>query len=269
MKDHLVGRLEGKVALVTGAGSIGPGWGNGKATATLFAREGAKVVASDIRGDAADQTRDLILKEGGECISIESDVTSEKSVNSLVEKVVEKYGYLDILHNNVGTTGKLGGPVELESNDWDKIFTVNAKSMYLTTKAVLPEMLRLGHGAIVNVSSIAAIRHTGIAYVAYAASKAAILQLTQTTAIEHAREGIRCNAIVPGLMNTPMIRAEFTDHYGDIDGMLTNRDRLSPTGKMGDAWDVAYAALFLASDEAKYINGTRLVVDGGLTARVG
>ena len=269
MEAHLPGRLEGKIAVITGAGSVGPGWGNGKATAVLFAREGAKIIASDIRYGAAEQTRDLILNEGGDCTAIEVDVTDEKSVNSMVDRAVAYYGRVDILHNNVGTTGKLGGPTEIEASDWDDIFAVNAKSMYLTTRAVLPVMRRSAHGAIVNVSSIAAIRHTGIPYVAYAASKAAILQLTQTIAIEHARHGIRCNAILPGLMNTPMIRAEFPDHYGDIDEMLEKRNRASPTGHMGDAWDVAYGALFLASDEAKYVNGARLVIDGGLTARVG
>ena len=263
------GRLEGKVAIITGAGSVGPGWGNGKAAATLFAREGAKVVASDIRKEAAEQTRDFILSEGGECIAHVVDVTREDSVDDLVRAVVERYGRLDILHNNVGTTGKLGGPVEVEPPDWDNIFEINTKSMYLTIRAVLPTMLGFGQGSIVNVSSISAIRYTGIPYVAYAASKAAVLQISQSVAVEYASQGIRCNSILPGLMNTPMIRAEFSDHYGSVDHMLEERHQISPTGSMGDAWDVAYGALFLASDEAKYVNGAQLVIDGGLTARIG
>ena len=263
------GRLEGKVAVVTGAGSIGPGWGNGKAAAVLFAREGAKVVASDIRKEAAEETRDLIMKEGGECIALKADVTAGKAVRSLVETAVQKYGGIDVLHNNVGTIGKLGGPTELEEKDWDHVFAVNTKSMYLTTKEVLPVMISLGGGAIINVSSIAAIRYTGIPYVAYGASKAAIVQLTQSIAVEHARQGIRCNAILPGLMDTPMIRTNLPSHYGDSEKMLEKRHQMCPSGRMGDAWDVAYGALFLASDEAKYVNGIQLVIDGGLTAQIG
>ena len=169
----------------------------------------------------------------------------------------------------MGTIGKLGGPTELEEKDWDHVFAVNTKSMYLTTKEVLPVMISLGGGAIINVSSIAAIRYTGIPYVAYGASKAAIVQLTQSIAVEHARQGIRCNAILPGLMDTPMIRTDLPSHYGDSEKMLEKRHQMCPSGRMGDAWDVAYGALFLASDEAKYVNGIQLVIDGGLTAQIG
>lgn len=265
----MVVRLKDKVAIVAGAGSIGPGWGNGKAVAVLFAREGAQVVAADREVSAAEETARIIIDEGGSCTVAEVDVTDQAAVVGMVKTAVHDHGRVDILHNNVGAIGPLGGPTDISGEDWDQTFKLNAKSMYLTCNAVLPEMLKAGRGSIVNVSSIAAIRYTGIPYVSYAASKAAVLQLTQSIALEYADKGIRCNALLPGLINTPMIRSQLTGHYGDIQETLDQRNEISPTGKMGDAWDVAYAALYLASDEAKYVNGTSLTIDGGLTASVG
>jgi NAD(P)-dependent dehydrogenase (short-subunit alcohol dehydrogenase family) len=262
-------RLKGKVAIVTGAGSIGPGWGNGKATAVLFAREGARVFAVDINAAAAEETRAIIAGEGGECTVHQADVARGDEVRALVERCLATYGRIDILHNNVGISG-LGGAVETSEATWDRVMNVNAKSMFLTCQAVLPHMERQGGGAIINISSVASIRWTGIAYLAYSVSKAAVNQLTQCIALEYAAKGIRANVILPGFMNTPRIARGLAGVYagGDVEKMNAIRDAQCPTGKMGDAWDIAYAALYLASDEAKYVNGVQLAVDGGLTCKI-
>ena len=260
-------RLEGKIAIVSGAGSQGPGWGNGKATAVVFAREGAKVVAVDMNLDAAEETRSLIIEEGGECIALKVDVSDEDQVKALVDTCLDRYGRVDVLHNNVGI-GSLGGPLEVSPEEWDRVFRVNVKSIYLTTRSVLPIMERQESGSIINISSIGSIRDIGVPYVAYGASKAAVNQVTQSIAVQYAAKGIRCNAILPGLMNTPMVHAGMSGIYGSVDEMVAARDRRCPTGKMGTGWDIAYAALFLASDESRYVNGIELVVDGGLTATI-
>ena len=261
-------RLKDKVAIVTGAGSIGPGWGNGKATAALFAREGAKVFAVDINAGAAEETKGIIDQEGGECAVQKTDVSKADEVKTMVESCLETYGRIDILHNNVGII-EVGGCVETSEESWDRANAVNLKSMFLTCKNVLPHMEQQGNGAIVNISSIASIRWLGVHYVSYSATKGGINQLTQSIAVQYAKKNIRANAILPGMMNTPMIFASLTGEYskGDSEKMIAIRDNQCPMGKMGDAWDVAYAALFLASDEAKYITGIELVVDGGLTCK--
>jgi NAD(P)-dependent dehydrogenase (short-subunit alcohol dehydrogenase family) len=262
------GRLSGKVAIVTGAGSRGPGWGNGKATAVLFAREGARILAVDANLAAAEETRAMIESNGGECSTFAADVSRAVEVEAMVAACIERYGRVDVLHNNVGI-GALGGPVELTEEEWDRLFNVNVKSVFLTCKYVLPIMERQGGGSIVNISSIGAIRDIGVPYVAYAASKAAVLQVTQSIGVQYAAKGIRCNVILPGLIDTPHIRGPMQEAYGgDVDKMVAVRDAKSPTGKMGTAWDVAHAALFLASDEAAYVNAIQLVVDGGITATI-
>lgn len=260
--------MKDKVAIVTGAGSIGPGWGNGKATAVLFAREGAKVFAVDINLDAAEETRAIIDGEGGECTAHKTDVSKAEEVRDMVARCVEIYGRIDVLHNNVGIL-ELGGCVETSEESWDHVHDVNLKSMFLTCKYVLPHMEAQGGGAIVNISSIASIRWLGVPYISYSATKGAINQLTQSIALQYAKKNIRANAILPGLMNTPMVVKSLTDFYaeGDVEKMVEIRNTQCPMGKMGEAWDVAYAALFLASGEAKYITGTQLVVDGGLTCK--
>jgi NAD(P)-dependent dehydrogenase (short-subunit alcohol dehydrogenase family) len=263
------GRLRDKVAIVTGAGSVGPGWGNGKATAVLFAREGARVFATDINRAAAEETRAIIAGEGGTCTVSEGDVTQARDVQAMVEQCLSTYGRIDVLHNNVGIV-TVGGPVETDEATWDRVMAVNLKSMFLTCKAVLPVMERQGGGVITNISSIAAIRYLGVSYVTYQTTKAGILGLTQSIALQYARQRIRANCILPGLMNTPMIVEPLKGVYGagDVERMIAVRDQQCPTGQMGDAWDVAHAAVFLASDEAKYITGAQLVVDGGLTCKV-
>ncbi len=260
-------RLKGKVAIVTGAGSVGPGWGNGKATAVLFAREGAKVFAVDINLSAAEETKAIIDKDGGESTAYQADVSKSNEVKALVECCLQTYGRIDILHNNVGIV-QVGGPVETSEESWDRVNAVNLKSVFLTCKYVLPQMERQGGGAIINISSVASIRCADVTYVSYSATKGAINQLTQSVALQYAKKNIRANCILPGLMNTPMIIKPLKDTYGgSVEKMIETRNNQCPMGKMGDAWDTAYAALFLASDEAKYITGIQLVVDGGLSCK--
>ncbi len=262
-------RLKDKVAIVTGAGSVGPGWGNGKAIAVLFARQGARIFAVDIKLAAAEETKAIIDREGGQCTVHQADVTQSKEVLAFMERCVQAYGRIDILVNNVGIV-EPGGPVEISEENWDRLIDINLKSMFLTCKYCLPVMEKQGGGVIVNTSSIAALRFLGYPSVSYNASKGAINQLTQNVAIQYATKGIRANCVLPGFMNTPMIREPLKKTYadGDIEKMIEIRNQQCPTKKMGDAWDVAYAALFLASDEAKYITGTGIVVDGGLTAKM-
>jgi NAD(P)-dependent dehydrogenase (short-subunit alcohol dehydrogenase family) len=187
----------------------------------------------------------------------------------MVKACLAAFGRVDVLHNNVGVTVP-GGPVELAEEQWDRLMRINVKSMFLTCKHALPHMERQGGGAIVNIASVNAIRTLPAIAIAYAASKAAVIALTREIAVQYAAKAIRANAILPGLMDTPMVIAQLTSAYGgDVKEMLTRRARMCPTGKQGDAWDTAHAALFLASDEAKYITGTTLVVDGGLTSVVG
>ncbi len=261
-------RLKDKVAIVTGAGSVGPGWGNGKAASVLFAREGAKVFCVDLNLAAAEETAGIIAGEGGTAAAHKADVAVADQVEALVAACMERYGRVDVLHNNVGIA-EVGGPVEISEATWDRVMDVNLKSMFLTCKQVLAIMERQGGGAIVNISSIAGIRWTGVPYITYYASKAAVLQFTRAIAIQYAAKGIRANSILPGLMDTPMIVEPLKDVYaqGDVEKMKRIRDAQCPMGHMGDAWDVAYAALFLASDEAKYVTATELVVDGGITAK--
>ncbi len=262
------GRLEDRVAIVTGAGSTGDGWGNGKAISVLFAREGAKVFAVDMRVQAADATTNIIAREGGESVSFVADVSKSTQVEALIEQCRRRYGRVDILVNNVGVLAA-GGPEEISEEVWDRHIDVNVKAVFLTCKCALPVMVGQGKGVIVNISSIASIRYTGYPSVAYNASKGALNQLTQNIAVQYAPKGIRANCVLPGLMDTPMIREPLKNVYGSggIEEMIRLRNSQIPMGKMGDCWDVAYASLFLASDEAKYITGASLVVDGGLTSK--
>jgi NAD(P)-dependent dehydrogenase (short-subunit alcohol dehydrogenase family) len=261
-------RLKNKVAIVTGAGSGGPGWGNGKATAVLFAREGAKVFASDINLAAVEETKSIIDREGGICSIMKVDVSKTEEVKAMVDQCLKTYGRVDILHNNVGIV-TVGGPVEISEKTWDRVMAVNLKSMFLTCKYVLPHMEKQGGGVITNISSIAGIRYTGVPYVTYSTTKAGILGFTQSVALQYATKNIRANSILPGLMNTPMIVEPLKGVYGggDVQRMIEVRNQQCPTKKMGEAWDVAHAALFLASDEAKYITGAQMVVDGGITCK--
>jgi len=263
-------RLKDKVALVVGAGSIGPGWGNGKATAVAFAREGARVFCVDINPAGAEETAKIIKDEGGNAAAHRADASKAADVAAMIEACVSTYGRVDVLDNNVGIA-EMGGVVEVTEAEWDRVFAVNLKSAYLTMKHVIPLMLRQGGGSIINISSIASIRYTGVPYATYYATKAALNQLTKTTAVEYASKRIRVNAILPGLMKTPMVEksAGLAKTYsgGDVEEMWRVRDRQVPMGYGGDAWDVAWAAVYLASDESRYVTGIELVVDGGITLK--
>jgi NAD(P)-dependent dehydrogenase (short-subunit alcohol dehydrogenase family) len=260
-------RLRGKIAIVFGAGSSGPGWGNGKAAAVAYAREGASVACIDLVQAAAEETASIIDKEGGNALAISADVTEMSSINGAVERAAAKFGRLDILHNNVGVT-HMGGPVELSEEQFAAALDLNIGPIYRTSKAVIPHMLRQGGGAIVNISSLAAIRWTGYPYFAYSATKAAVNQATVALAMQYARQGIRANCIMPGLIDTPLIYKQISGQYASIDEMVSARNAAVPLGKMGTAWDIANAAVFLASDEAKFITGVCLPVDGGQSCAV-
>jgi NAD(P)-dependent dehydrogenase (short-subunit alcohol dehydrogenase family) len=255
------------VALVFGAGSVGPGWGNGKAAAVQYARDGAKVIAVDINEAAAQETAGIITGEGNEGWSDICDVTDARQVDALVSRVEARAGQIDILHNNVGLTA-MGALEHFEDAMWDRDMNVNVKSVFHTCRRVVPIMLRQGRGVITNISSIAAIRHTGYPYPAYYASKAAVNQLTVAIALEHASRGIRANVIMPGMMDTPHIYAGIAGQYSSPEEMVKQRAALCPMGRMGTGWDVAKAAAFLASDDAQYITGVCLPVDGGITCRI-
>lgn len=255
--------LQDRVALVFGAGSSGPGWGNGKATAVTFARAGAIVVAIDINAAAAEETRALIAAEGGRAEAATCDVTNSAQIKALVDDVAARHGRIDVLHNNVGIT-VMGGILEESEESFKRVLDINLTSAFLTTKHCLPHMLARGKGAIVNVSSIAAIRYS-YPYPSYQASKAGLNQLTMSTALQYAKQGIRANAIMPGMMDTPLIYQQIVGQYESADAMRAARAAKTPMGRQGTAWDIANAALFLASDAAGYISGVALPVDGGLT----
>ena len=261
-------RLKDKIAFVMGAGCVGEGWGNGKATAVLFAREGATVVCVDRDLASAERTVAIVEGEGGKAQALRADITSAADVDAAVSAAITRHGRIDILQNNVGIA-EPGGPEAIDEASWDRVMAVNLKGFFLTCKRVLPEMVRQGGGAIVNVSSVASITTISVPMISYYSSKAGVNHFTRAVAVEYAPKGIRCNAVLPGLMNTPMIVEPYKHVYDSVDDMIAKRDAMVPMGKMGTAWDVAHASLFLASDEAKYISGVLLPVDGALTCRTG
>ena len=250
-------RLEGKVAIVTGAGSSGPGVGNGRATATLFAREGAKVLLVDITEERAAETMEMIQAEGGVASTVQADVTKPADCERMVETCIERYGRLDILDNNVGISRR-GTVVEVSEEDWDHIMAVNVKTIVMASKFAIPRMIEAGGGSIINISSIAGLRaHSSTPYTA---SKAAVIGLTISMAADHGPDGIRTNCIAPGLVYTPMVAPRMDDDLRQV------RSSSAPLRTEGTAWDIGNAALFLASDEARWINGVVLPVDAGLVA---
>lgn len=264
----MAGRLQGKVALVAGAGCVGPGWGNGRAIAVRFAQEGAKVFAVDKNAEAMTETLDRAREAGGEIGSHTCDVTDGASVKGMVDACLAAFGRIDILVNNVGGSAA-GGPVELSEEAFDAQLDYNLKSVFLACKHVIPVMERQGGGAIVNLASTSGLRWTGSAQVGYATSKAAVLQLTRVVAVQYASKGIRVNTVVPGQLHTPMVEVRLAKQRtgGDVDKLLQSRVSRIPLGFMGDGRDTANAALFLASDEARFVTGTEIVVDGGMVAR--
>jgi len=263
-----VPRLDNKIALVFGAGSSGDGWSNGKAAAVAYARAGARVVAVDRNLQAAQETASCIQSENGQSIAVCADITDSESVQAAVARTVQHWGRIDILHNNVGMT-LMGGPVEITEEDWQRALDINLGSIYRTAKATLPHMLEQGSGVIINISSLASIRWAGYPYFAYYAAKAAVNQATVALALQYARRGIRANAILPGLIDTPLIYREISGQYESVEAMRAARNQAVPTGRMGSAWDIANAAVFLASEQAGFINGVCLPVDGGQSCAVG
>jgi NAD(P)-dependent dehydrogenase (short-subunit alcohol dehydrogenase family) len=267
--EHPMGeRLKDKVVFVTGAGSIGEGWGNGKAAAVQFAREGARVFALDLREEAVEETAGIIRDEGGTVETTVCDVSKSDDVKAAVERCMSAFGRIDVLHNNVGIIDP-GGPEDLSEAQWDRLMAINVKSLYFTCREILPIMAAEGGGSVINVSSIASTHSLGYSCISYSASKGAVNAFTRDIALNYGPKKIRCNAILPGLMNTPLIhKGNVTEVYGSTENMVRQRDALVPLGTMGNAWDVAHAAVFLASDESRYITGIELVVDGGITLKV-
>ena len=257
MMPTRVPRLAGKVAIVTGAGSRADGIGNGRAAAILFAREGARVLLVDQNREWAETTLKMIESEGGEAAVCVADVTKGDDCRAMVADAVQRWGRLDILDNNVGIGGR-GTVVETSLEDWERIMHVNVTGMMLASKHAIPAMAKGGGGAIVNISSISALRPRGLT--AYSASKGAVIALTRAMAIDHAAEGIRVNCIAPGPVFTPMVYAG-----GMTEETRERRRKASPLGIEGTGWDIGYAALYLVSAEARYVTGVVIPVDGGVT----
>ncbi|MCB2099240.1 MAG: SDR family oxidoreductase [Rhodobacterales bacterium] len=262
------GRLDGKVAIITGAGCVGPGWGNGRAACVRFAEEGARVFAVDLKAEAMAETLERTRAAGGEIEAHLCDVTHRAAVEAMVSACLKRFGQVDILVNNVGGSAK-GGPADMDEDTWDRQVAFNLKSVYLTCRSVLPHMAERGSGAIVNTSSTSGLRWTGAAQSAYAATKAGVIQFSRVVAVEYAPQGVRVNTVVPGQLHTPMVEARLAGQRmgGDVEALLASRVKRIPLGFMGDGRDTANAALFLASDEARFITGTEIVVDGGMTVR--
>jgi NAD(P)-dependent dehydrogenase (short-subunit alcohol dehydrogenase family) len=261
-------RFENKIAIVTGAGCVGAGWGNGRAIAVRLAQEGAKVLAVDRDRARLDETLELAGDVRGSITPWVCDVTNSENVAAMAAACLDAYGTIDVLVNNVGGSAA-GGPVELPEETWDLQVDTNLKSVFLTCKHVLPTMLAKGAGSIVNISSTSGLRWTGSAQVAYAATKAGVIQMSRVIAVQHAAKGVRVNSVVPGQLHTPMVETRLAKQRagGDVDALLAQRQKRIPLGFMGDGRDTASAVLFLASDEARFITGTELIVDGGMTAR--
>ena len=265
-KKKIMLNLDGKTAIVTGCGSEGEGWGNGRAIATLLARQGAKVIGTDLNYKAAKNTQDFILKENNKCEIHEVNMSNKKDVEAFFKNVTNQHQKINILVNNVGRS-EPGDPEVMDYDVWREQFSTNLDTAFFAIKQVIPTMKKIGGGSIVNISSVAGMRYVGKPQVGYSASKAALMQMTKTTAIIHAENKIRLNCVVPGLMHTPLVE-RLANKYADgkYEEFVKTRNNQVPMKKMGSSFDVANAVLFLASDEAKYITGTEIVVDGGLTA---
>jgi len=264
--------MDGKVIIVSGAGSVGEGWGNGKAAAYVYAKEGGKVLCIDNRLDAAEETVELIKIAGGEASALQCDVTDEKSVIEMAETCIKRYDKIDVLHNNVGGQGTGRALSTITVNDWNSTFSRNITSTMLTCREVAPHMQNTGGGAIINIASIAGIRHLNVPTAVYSATKGAMIEFNRNIALQLAPKGIRANCVLPGYINTPFIQrlvngkpAYEYKGFNSSEAYLTARDSIIPTKRMGTGFDVAYAALFLASDEANHITATELIVDGGVT----
>ena len=249
------GRLAGKAVLVSGAGSVGPGWGNGRAVAVRFAQEGALVMGLDREPERMRETADMVAAVGGQFHALACDVTDSASVATAVQACVQTLGRIDVLVNNVGGSAK-GGPVEMSEEIWDAQIDHNLKSVFLACN-------------IINVSSTSGLRWTGAAQIAYAATKAAVIQFSRVLAVQYAAQGLRVNTVVPGQLHTPMVEHRLAGQRagGDVQALLAQRQSRIPLPFMGDGRDTANAALFFASDESRFVTGTEIVVDGGMSVR--
>lgn len=256
-------RLHNKVALVVGAGSIGAEVSNGAACAIVYAREGARVLCADRSLPAAQATVARIVAEGGSASAFEADVGSAAQIQAMVQACLDQHGRIDVLHHNVGIEA-FGELIELTEESWDHVHDINLKGAMLTARAVVPHMIRQGGGAIVNISSIASRKWSPMQFLSYSTSKAALNHMTRVVARQYAPHQVRCNVILPGLIDTPHAAALYPDETAARQGREARNARC-PMGRQGTAWDVANAALFLASDESRYVTGLELVVDGGLS----
>ena len=250
--------LSGKVAIVSGGGAAGDGIGNGRAAAILMARAGTKVLVADRERKLAERTVAMIAAEGGTAVAHAGDVTDETDCKRLVDATVERWGRLDFLDNNVGI-GSRGSVVDERPEDYRRVMQINVETMFLLSKHAIPAMIRTaGGGAIVNISSISALRPRGLT--TYSTSKAAVIGLTQAMAVDHGRDHIRVNCVCPGPMYTPMVHAR-----GMSERARAQRANASVLKVEGTGWDIGHAVKFLLSDHARYITGQVLVVDGGVT----
>jgi len=261
-------RLDGRVVFITGAGSVGEGWGNGRSIAVRFAQEGAKVFGVDLHEERMKQTKELIDSFGGIFVGESCDVMSSESISQAVQKCVATFGRIDVLVNNVGGSAK-GGPVEMSEDIWDTQVDYNLKSVFLTCKHVLPHMIKHQSGSVISMASTSGTRWTGSAQIAYAATKAGIIQLSKVIAVQYAKQSIRFNTVVPGQLHTPMVEVRLAGQRsgGDVQALLDQRQSRIPLPFMGDGRDSANAALFFACDESRFVTGTEIVVDGGMSAR--
>ena len=262
------GRLSGKVAIVTGAGCVGPGWGNGRAIAVRFAQEGATVIAVDRALQPMDETLALASGAAGDIVPLACDVTHDGAVARLMEDCHARFGRIDVLVNNVGAPTP-GGPVQLSTAQWNAQLELNLTSVFITCKHAIPFMERRAQGAIVNVASTSGMRWTGAAQVGYAAAKAGVIQFGRVVGVQYAKKGIRVNSVVPGQLHTPLVDAFLAKDQsgGDIEALLQRRRARIPLPFMGDGRDTANAVLFLASDEARFVTATEIIVVGGMSAR--
>lgn len=261
------GRLAGKIALVAGAGSSGPGWSIGKASCVTLARQGAAIVALDADLAAAEDTAHEVEQAGGSALPVQADISDPAAMQAAVDAALRRYGRIDVLQANAGI-GKVGGPEDITLEEWDRIQQVNVTSLLIATRLLAPLMRDQGGGAIVTVSSVAGIRYTGYPHLAYSVSKAAVIHFARMAAQQYAADRIRVNTVIPGLIDTPRVARNVARMFdADARAASAARDRQVPMGRMGTPWEVANAVAFLASDEASYITGTELVVDGGLTGK--
>ncbi|CAB3689618.1 SDR family oxidoreductase [Achromobacter denitrificans] len=260
-------RLAGKVVLVAGAGSSAAGWSIGKASCVTMARQGAAIVALDSQREAAEDAAHEVEKAGGSALPVQADVADPAAMQAAVDAALRRYGRIDVLQANAGI-GKVGGPEDISLEDWDRIQQVNVSSLLIATRLLAPLMREQGGGAIVTVSSVAGIRYTGYPHLAYSVSKAAVIHFARMAAQQYAADRIRVNTVIPGLIDTPRVAKNVARMFdADARAASAARDRQVPMGRMGTPWEVANAVAFLASDEASYITGTELLVDGGLTGK--